>query len=116
MVLTNGSNSDGRRHNIISHAILLFLVISLAPTLSACGSVHSDSEGRQLPSDTQVLADVTPRDSENVVDVRVIKDRDGESYLHANNLVWYFDRGVVIKRKAQLAEALDAVVVVGGLA
>jgi hypothetical protein len=116
MLFTNRSNKTTHAHGRFRRKEFLSLVVSLALTAAACGSANSDSEGRRLPSDAKVIADVTPADTENVVDVDVVKNRSGESYLHRDDLVWYFDRGVVIKRKAGLAEAPDALVVVGGLA
>ena len=92
------------------------LLLTVLPLCTACSGADSDAEGRALPSDRQVIADVTPPDRDNVVEVRVASGGDGEAYLHATDLVWYFDRGVVVKRKANLAEAPDAVLVVGGLA
>lgn len=92
------------------------LIAVLVLPLTACADAGNDSEGRQLPTDKQVVADVTPADTENVVAVDVVKDRSGEAYLHTSDLVWYFDRGVVVKRKADISGAPDAVVVVGGLA
>ena len=85
-------------------------------TSAACSGASEDAEGRRLPNDRQVVADATPADTENVVDVHVTDGGSGESYLHTGNLVWVYDRGVVIKRKANLEGLPKAVVVVGGLA
>ena len=87
--------------------------IAMVMHLAGCGGDVVASGG--LPSDRQVIADVTPADKENVVAIEVT-DADGEAYLHDRDLVWYYDRGVKVKRKAHLAEAPKAVVVVGGLA
>lgn len=57
-----------------------------------------------------------PRDRENVIDVSTIDGRTGKAYFHGEDLSWYFDRGVVIRRKANLADLPDTVLVVGGLA
>ncbi|MEO1244185.1 MAG: hypothetical protein AAFX56_00760 [Pseudomonadota bacterium] len=95
----------------------LAVVATLATLLSAaCSGSSEDADGRLLPSDRQVVADATPPDTENVVDVRVSDGGSGESYLHSDSLVWVYDRGVVIKRKANLQDVPDAVVVIGGLA
>lgn len=97
--------------------IAIALLMSTAAFISpACSSSETDQEGNRLPSDSQVVADVTPADADNVIDVRVVAGKSGESYLHSSNFVWTFDRGVVIRRKADLTEAPDAVLVVGGLA
>ena len=96
--------------------IVSFVAACMVMLATACNNAASDAEGRRLPTDAQVVADVTPADKENVVDVRTVEDRAGESYLHRNDLVWTYDRGVVIRRDAQLPELPDAVVVVGGLA
>lgn len=116
MFFTTGSKIAEKYCHKHAMGILHSLLLSLALALAACGASSNDSEGRALPSDKRVIADVTPADSENVVDVDVVKGRSGESYLHTKDLVWYFDRGVVIKRKAEIPKAPDAVVVVGGLA
>lgn len=116
MIFTVGSKFAVQDCHKRDARIYCSFLLSLALTLAACGASGSDSEGHALPSDKRVIADVTPSDSENVVDVAVVSGRSGESYLHTKDLVWYFDRGVIIKRKAGLAEAPSAVVVVGGLA
>jgi len=85
-------------------------------TSAACSGAGEDADGRRLPNDHQVVADATPADTENVVDVRVTDGSSGESYLHTGDLVWVYDRGVVIRRKANLDGLPNAVVVVGGLA
>lgn len=91
---------------------LIVIVIPIAYT--------SNTDGNEvpgiLPSDKQVVADVTPRDKANVIDVYTTKGKSGEAYFHKNDLVWYFDRGAVVKRKANISGAPDAVVVVSGLA
>lgn len=116
MSMSNTSGTAVRRPGYNGLKTCLLLVASLALPIGACGGANNDSEGRRLPTDAQVIEDVTPADTENVVDVHVVKGRSGESYLHSTDRVWYFDRGVVIKRKAHLPDAPDAVVVVGGLA
>ena len=93
------------------------LLTSLIVLLTgACADAGEDAEGHGLPSDDQVIADVTPGDRQNVVDVQVVAGRTGESYLHPDSFTWVFDRGVVIRRNANVPGAPDAVVVVGGLA
>lgn len=80
----------------------------------ACGSDEAQSGG--LPSDKQVIADVAPSNREGLLEVAVTGGKRGEAYFHREDLNWYWDRGVVIKRRAPLDGAPDAVVVVGGLA
>ena len=92
------------------------LALLLAPLLGGCGGSHTDGEGRRLPDDDQVISDVTPNDESNVLGVETTPGKTGEAYLHKNNLAWYFDRGVTVRRKAGIEGAPDAVVVVGGLA
>jgi len=104
-----------RRGSLRPNLLARLLAVAL-PLCAACSGASSDPEGRALPSDRQVVRDVTPPDRDNVVDVDVASGSSGEAYLHPSDLVWYFDRGVVVKRKANLAEAPDAVLVVGGLA
>lgn len=103
-------------HHSRTMSILLTLTAVLAVPFSACGGAAEDTEGRLLPSDKQVITDITPADAENVVDVDVVAGKSGEAYFHAHEHAWYFDRGAVIKRKAAVSGAPDAVVVVGGLA
>jgi hypothetical protein len=69
-----------------------------------------------LPSDSQVVADATPRNKEGLISVEVTQGKQGESYFDRKDLKWYFDRGVVVKRKANVPGAENAVIVVGGLA
>ena len=102
----NGNNLPGRTE---------LLAFGLA-LLAACGNDARDEDGRALPSDKQVIADITPANDPDVVDVSVVAGSVGESYLHRDSLVWTFDRGAVVKRRAGLPEVPDAVVVVGGLA
>lgn len=116
MKFSNRTILASERQTATGVRTLVILLVSLALPLGACGNDDTDAEGRRLPSDKQVVADVTPAETDNVVDVRVTSGSVGESYLHDGDLVWYFDRGVVIKRKAEIKEAPNAVLVVGGLA
>ena len=104
-----------KRHSIPISTVLA-LTAALALPMSACRGAAEDTEGRSLPSDKQVIADITPADSGNVVDVSVVAKNSGEAYFHTRDLAWYFDRGAVIKRKATVSGAPDAVVVIGGRA
>ena len=94
-------------------------IVSYIPLIIICACTsnaeESDAPGI-LPSDKQVIADITPRDKANVVDVYVTEGKSGEAYFHKNDLVWYFDRGAVVKRKANISGAPNAVVAVSGLA
>jgi hypothetical protein len=81
---------------------------------AACGDGEAASGA--LPGDKQVVADVTPEDKDGLLDVSVTDGRRGEAYFHRGDMNWYWDRGVVIKRRAVLDGAPDAVVVIGGLA
>lgn len=91
------------------------LTIILTFTLVSCSSEDSAASGA-YPSDKQVIQDVTPKNKTGLIDVSVVKGKQGEAYLHKKDLIWYWDRGVIIKRKADLHGAPDAVLVVGGLA
>ncbi len=110
------SISAGRPYKPIVNAAAFAVLLALAFATTSCSGASTDSEGRTLPSDAEVIADVTPDDTENVVSVEVVPGKSGEAYLHENDLAWYFDRGVVVKRKAPLDGAPNAVVAVGGLA
>jgi len=96
--------------------IAWMLAAALSAAVSACGASAKDPEGRLLPDDAQVIRDVTPRDREGVIDVATVDGSSGEAYFHSGDLAWYFDRGVVVRRKANIAGLPDAVLVVGGLA
>lgn len=98
----------GRR---LAHVILC----TLAAVCQGCGSGGAGTAAG-LPSDKQIIADVTPRDDSQVLGVSVTKERRGEPYLHRNDLNWYFDRGVEVRRSAQIPGAPDAELIVGGLA
>lgn len=116
MIVSNATNSDIPEVTQFMRSKVLLFAMWFLLQCSACGRASEDTEGRALPTDEQVIADVMPADKENVVAVEVVAGRTGEAYLHPQDLVWYFDRGVVIKRKADVAGVPDAVVVVGGLA
>ena len=88
-------------------SMMLTLMAVLSVPLSACGDAAEDNEGRLLPSDKQVISDVTPADAENVVEVDVVADKPGEAYFHPRELAWYFDRGAVIKRKTTISGTPD---------
>ena len=91
------------------------VVLWMVLTVTGCGGGDATASGG-FPSDKQVVTDVMPKDKDQVVEVSVTKNKSGEAYLDKQDLNWYWDRGVVVKRKANMPEAPDAVVVVGGLA
>ena len=93
----------------------LIVLIAIAAACQGCGSGNAGTAGG-LPSDKQIVADVTPRNDSQVLGVRVTKERRGEPYLHRNDLNWYFDRGVEVRRNADIPGAPDAEIIVGGLA
>jgi hypothetical protein len=92
--------------------LLLTLLTTLATGCSSSDAVSSSA----YPSDEQVVRDVTPKNKKGLIAVEVVEGKHGEAYLHPKNLVWYWDRGVVIKREAKVEGVPDAVVVIGGLA
>jgi len=53
---------------------------------------------------------------EGLIDAYCTKGKKGEQYWHPGDKTWYWDRGVVVKRKATISGAPDAVVIVSGLA
>lgn len=115
----NPTTSMSRKNRNSGRAALraiLLASIGISLPLAACSRQATDAEGRRLPDDDRVIADVMPTDTENVIGVATTNDGAGEAYLHAKDLAWYFDRGVVVKRKARLPDEPNAVVVVGGLA
>ena len=103
------------KSNFLKIVFLTVITLNTGCTSDASDSKEDYAPGI-LPSDKQVVADITPRDKQNVVDVYVTKGKSGEAYFHKRDLVWYFDRGAVVKRKANISGASDAVVVVSGLA
>ena len=107
-------NAAGKKKGL--NVFWAFVVTLLSASVSACSPDLTDSEGRVLPDDSQIIRDVMPSDRENVIDVSTVDGRSGEAYFHGEDLSWYFDRGVVIRRKANLADLPDTVLVVGGLA
>lgn len=88
----------------------------LSAAMSACSADATDPEGRALPDDAQVIRDVMPRDRENILDVATVDGSSGQAYFHGDDLSWYFDRGVVVRRKANIEGLPDTILVVGGLA
>lgn len=92
-----------------------FLAMSMLFSIGACGSENEAASGA-LPSDERVVADVMPGNKDGFVDLYVTNGKRGEAYLHEDDLTWYWDRGVVVKRNAEIAGVPDAVLVVGGLA
>ena len=92
---------------------VVLIVILAKLSLAACTDSSDDAVGRRLPSDLEVIEDVTPNDTENVVEVQVVPGKSGESYLHPDTLAWALDRGAVINRAANIAGAPKAVVVRG---
>jgi hypothetical protein len=93
--------------------LLSLLLLSLG---SGCNASDAGSSSSAYPSDQQVINDATPKNKKGLIDVQVTEGKQGEAYMDKKNLVWYWDRGVVIRRKAKIAGAPDAVVRVGGLA
>ena len=67
------------------------------------------------PSDSRVIADMK-LNKDGLIDAYCVKGKKGEQYWHPNDRAWYWDRGVVVKRKANIQGAPDAVVIVQGLA
>lgn len=99
----------------LTYLSLRLLLMMAVLSVAACGS-ESSADAGAYPSDDQVITDVTPKNKKGLIDVEVVDGKSGEAYLHPKDLVWYWDRGVVVKREANLAGAPDAVLLVGGLA
>ena len=97
-----------------THLTLLSLPL-LALFCVACNSSNAESSSA-YPSDEQVIRDVTPSNKEGLIDVQVVPGKEGEAYLHPSDMNWYWDRGVVVKRKAEITGVPNAVLIVGGLA
>ena len=102
------------KRNLLFRLLPAALVAALCAGTGACGD--GEAAAGALPSDNQVITDVTPNNQDGLIDVSVTKGKRGEPYLHRNDLNWYWDRGVVIRRRANLEGAPDAVVAIGGLA
>lgn len=97
------------------HTIALPVFLSMCLIFGGCGGTEAGAAGG-IPSDRQVVDDVTPENDDAVIDVAVTPGKSGEAYFHEIERNWYWDRGVLVKRKADIDGAPDAVVVVGGLA
>lgn len=67
------------------------------------------------PSDAKVIADMNINKN-GLIQAYCVKGKKGEQYWHSSDKTWYWDRGVVVKRKADINGAPDAVVIVRGLA
>ncbi len=67
------------------------------------------------PNDNQVIKDVVTNKT-GLIEARCTEGKKGEQYWHSGDQAWYWDRGVVIKRKASISGAPNAVVIVKGLA
>ncbi len=67
------------------------------------------------PSDEQVITDAV-KNKDGLVDAYCTTEGSGELFWHAGDNCWYWDRGVVVKRKTTISGAPDAVVIVKGLA
>ena len=80
--------------------------------LCSCGDAKGN--GWLYPTDEQVIADMTPQNDPDFLSAEVTQSGSGEAY--EKGLQWFYDRGVVIKRKGDIAGAKNAVLIVGGLA
>lgn len=101
---------------IQSIILTIFLLSGLG---ASCGSSDGSPDGAStsaFPSDEQVMRDVMPKNKKGLIDVKVTQGKKGEAYLDTKGLVWYWDRGVVVRREANITGTPDAVVVIGGLA
>lgn len=67
------------------------------------------------PSDEQVITDAV-KNKNGLVEAYCTSEGNGELFWHPGDNAWYWDRGVVIKRKTTISGVPDAVVVVKGLA
>lgn len=106
------------KHSIIvlRNAWRLAILAGTLAAFASCSSEGDTDAPGSLPSDRQVIKDVTPKNKQGLIDVYTTRGKSGEAYLHPKELAWYFDRGVVIEREAGVPEAPDAVVIISGLA
>jgi hypothetical protein len=86
----------------------------LNPILAAVSMIVAGAANAQ-PSDSQVITDCI-KNKDGLIEATCTKGKTGEQYWHSGDQAWYWDRGVVIKRKANINGAPNAVVVVKGLA
>ena len=86
------------------------IIFSLCLALS---TVYGCSQSQ--PGDSRVIQDLK-LNPDGLVDAYCVKGKTGEQYWHPDDNTWYWDRGVVVKRKANISGAPNAVVVVRGLA
>ena len=106
MTITDARKAAGTQFLTSStRFIALFLLVA---SFYGCG--NSDP----WPSDDRVIADMDIN-SDGLISAHCTKGKHGEKYWHAGDQTWYWDRGVVVKRKANISGAPDAVVTVRGL-
>jgi len=67
------------------------------------------------PSDEQVIEDAI-KNKNGLIEAYCTSEGSGELFWHSGDNAWYWDRGVVVKRKTTITGVPDAVVVVKGLA
>ncbi len=67
------------------------------------------------PSDEQVITDAI-KNKNGLIEAYCTTEGSGELFWHSGDNAWYWDRGVVVKRKTTISGVPDAVVVVKGLA
>jgi hypothetical protein len=84
-------------------------------TLAVIASLFVCTVARAQPSDEQVIADAV-KNKNGLIEATCTAGKTGEAYFHSKDKAFYWDRGVVIKRKAGIDGAPDAVVIVRGLA
>lgn len=67
------------------------------------------------PTDAQVVIDAV-KNKTGLIEAKCTEGKRGEAYWHSGDKTWYWDRGMIIKRKASISGAPNAVVIVKGLA
>jgi len=100
-------------------------VLALALALAGCGSSVDVQDAADpnapaapttvgIPSDDEVLAEMRRR-IQGALSVELSDAGNGEVVWSGRDLTWYYQRGYVIKRPANLDGFADAVLEVGGL-
>ena len=87
--------------------MIIYTILIMTVLLYGCSQAQ--------PTDSQVISDLN-LNKEGLIDAYCVKGKTGHQYWHTSDKTWYWERGVVIKRKAGISGAPDAVVIISGLA
>ena len=92
----------------------LFLLCFLVTQLT-CAFVQAQSAQPAAPKDSDIVARILG-DGKGKLSVAVTDNKAGEWEWNAKEQTWYFQRGYLVKRSANMPDFPNAVLEVGGLA